>query len=532
MKLHISEEFTKRGRGTVRLRDSGAKAGVKLYTIVAPEPPPPVEEEEPEPEEVGAEEAAAAEAAMVAAKKKRQAMILAAVAVVIVVIAGGAGIILFSKPKNANSTAAVTKRSTSTAAPTGPRKIFLQPFTIEGTDPTLAARANQVRLTATELLRSLPDIQVADAAAPDVTAFTATVRGGAAGPEIVTGSTAVPLLDAASGIQSVLQFVSTQLNLPQRPATTAAAYNAFADAVVANASNDVAKTDASLRAAIKADPSFLPVETLAMRFFTTQNKEVDAVTAAKQVLVAEPANMEAARMIARWALKIGDVASSLGAYAAILRQEPSDLEALNVVGKYAWSANDVAKFNAALQRLSSSPSSASIQQPDLLLAGGKIDSAVQAYYTVEEKVQNNPALALKIGKIAVLRHSIPIAEIELKKLQESDPNYGLHILKAYLAAQAGSRAEADNELKAALAASKPGDDYWTNVAEIAVITGDTKGVLEALQKAAARKEPTVSYVLSNPLFAFLKNDPDFQKLREQMTVQQNEIRTALAAVSL
>src|SRR5207244_3269812 len=53
MKLYISEEFAKRGRGTLRFRDSGARAGVKLYTIVPPEPPPPAEEEEPEPEEVG-----------------------------------------------------------------------------------------------------------------------------------------------------------------------------------------------------------------------------------------------------------------------------------------------------------------------------------------------------------------------------------------------------------------------------------------------------------------------------------------------
>jgi len=36
-------------------------------------------------------------------------------------------------------------------------------------------------------------------------------------------------------------------------------------------------------------------------------------------------------------------------------------------------------------------------------------------------VQNNPSLALKIGKCAVLRHSTPMAEIELKKLQDNDP---------------------------------------------------------------------------------------------------------------
>ena len=42
LKLYISEEFAKRGRGSVRLRDTGARAGVKLYTIVPTEKPQPV----------------------------------------------------------------------------------------------------------------------------------------------------------------------------------------------------------------------------------------------------------------------------------------------------------------------------------------------------------------------------------------------------------------------------------------------------------------------------------------------------------
>ncbi|MDQ6799212.1 MAG: serine/threonine protein kinase, partial [Acidobacteriota bacterium] len=146
-KLFISEDFTKRGRGNVRMRDSGAKAGLKLYTIVASEPQPvhrTVVEEEPE--EVGAEEEAAAEATAAAAKKKRQMIMLAAAAVIAIVIAG-AGFFLFSKPKStpavAASVVAQPKTSTAPAAvtPDNPRKIVLQPFTVEGTDPTLATRA-------------------------------------------------------------------------------------------------------------------------------------------------------------------------------------------------------------------------------------------------------------------------------------------------------------------------------------------------------------------------------------------------------
>jgi len=48
LKLHISEEFLRKGRGGLRYRDIGARAGVKLFTIVEPEPkpvtPPSIEE--------------------------------------------------------------------------------------------------------------------------------------------------------------------------------------------------------------------------------------------------------------------------------------------------------------------------------------------------------------------------------------------------------------------------------------------------------------------------------------------------------
>ncbi|HEY8182271.1 MAG TPA: protein kinase [Thermoanaerobaculia bacterium] len=538
-KLFISEDFTKRGRGKLRLRDSGAKAGVKLYTIVEPEPKP-VQVVEEEPEEVGAEEEAAAEAvaAAAAAKKKRQMMMLAAVAAFVVVI-GVIAVFLLSKPKQAPAVAAavVPKPVTSTvpAAVTAdnPRKIMLQQFTIEGTDPTLADRANVVRLASMEVLRAFPELRIADEAAPDVTPFSATVRGGAGGPEIVTGMTAVPMIDVASGVQAVVQYVSSQLNLPQHsPAASAAAYNSFADAILANAASDPKKTDAALKAAIKADPNFPPIALFGMHYFSAQGKEAEANAAAKQVVAGDPTNLEAARMVARYGLKTGDLATAINTYAAILKRNTADIEALNVIGRYAYSVNDKDKFAAALQRLSVDPAGAIIHEPDLLLASGKIDNAVEAYYTVEEKVQNNPSLALKIGKCAVLRHSTPMAELELKKLQDNDPNYGLHILKAYIAASAGQKADADAELNAALPASKPGDDYWTTVAEVAVISGDSPRVLEALKKAVERKEPTAQYILSNPLFAYLQSEADFQGLRQQLVAQQNEVRTALAGVTL
>jgi len=169
-------------------------------------------------------------------------------------------------------------------------------------------------------------------------------------------------------------------------------------------------------------------------------------------------------------------------------------------------------------------------EPDLLAASGRIDSAIQRYYTIEEATPANSALALKIGRLSVLRHSLPIAEIEQKKLAQSDPLYGYHMLNAYIAAENQNRDAAMQELNKALAAAVPGDQSWTNSAEVHAILNDPPGVLAALDKAVQRKEPTATYVLAHPLFRYLANDPRFLELKTKMTEQQAEIRTALAQV--
>jgi hypothetical protein len=172
-----------------------------------------------------------------------------------------------------------------------------------------------------------------------------------------------------------------------------------------------------------------------------------------------------------------------------------------------------------------------VHAPDVLLAGAHFEQAANKYYDVEEKVPVNAALSLKIGRIAVLRHSGPIADIELKKLEDVDPVYGAHVLKAYIGAAGHSRPTADEELKAALAASTPGDDYWTSAAEVAALFGDNKGVITALENAAKRKEPTASYVLADPLFGYLQSDARFVKVRARIAATQGEIRSALATLS-
>ena len=145
---------------------------------------------------------------------------------------------------------------------------------------------------------------------------------------------------------------------------------------------------------------------------------------------------------------------------------------------------------------------------------------------------NNAALALKIGRIAVLRHTPDIAKLEADKLQKADPTYGYHLLMAYIAAGQNARGDAEAQLKEAIKGSHPGDDYWTSAAEVYAMMGDAKNVVSSLESAGNRREPTISYVLADPLFSFLASDAKFQAVRSTLTARQDEIRAALAQIAM
>src|SRR6185436_19268639 len=106
LKLLITEAFVKEGRGNARLRDAGARAGVKLYEIVPPEPElPPITTDELEQiaaEEIEKEqaEAEAATAAASAAKGRQKMVAIAAAMVVVLAILGGAAALKLRKPKS------------------------------------------------------------------------------------------------------------------------------------------------------------------------------------------------------------------------------------------------------------------------------------------------------------------------------------------------------------------------------------------------------------------------------------------------
>jgi len=563
-KLHLTEQFLKEGKVSAPVRDAGAMAGVKLHTIGFDRKATPIEMSTGDFERFRTDTAAkvpastrtrpgaAVPAAPVTAEEESEVIdepiaparrlplgLIGGIAAAVVIVIGG--LIVWKSRAPAATPPPAVQAAVVPQKPPEPtvadRTLNIQPFTIETPDAALTARANAIRLAALELLRYQPHVKVSDTGGA---AFAATLHKGPGGPEMVPVATAptpangtpTPLPDVATGVQSLFAFISGQLGM-QLEAVDAppAAVNAFGDALAAS---DPAKARTAMQVAMKAAPAYMPIQLAAMTFFDSRDDDKNALVAAKQIAALQPNNLDAVRRVARAALKGGAPGDAISAYTTILKSNPNDVESLNVIGEFTLSAGDDPRFRATLAKLAHVPAvEVAVHEPDMLVANGfQIDTAISKYYDIEVNEPNNPALCLKIGRISVLRRSLPIADLELKKLQQNDPNYGLHILKAYIAAQQNNRADADAELKAAQGGARPWSDFWTSSAEIYAMFGDNKAVIAALQQVADRGEPTVTYVLTHPLFAYLRNDADFLQVRAQLLSGREAMRAALAQIPM
>jgi hypothetical protein len=65
------------------------------------------------------------------------------------------------------------------------------------------------------------------------------------------------------------------------------------------------------------------------------------------------------------------------------------------------------------------------------------------------------------------------------------------------------------------------------VAEVNVLLNRQRKVLEALDRSVARSEPTLSYIVSNPLFGYLQTDPRFTKLTRVIREKTGTLSAAL-----
>ncbi|MGA7615643.1 MAG: hypothetical protein WBX15_10750 [Thermoanaerobaculia bacterium] len=276
------------------------------------------------------------------------------------------------------------------------------------------------------------------------------------------------------------------------------------------------------------DESFLPSQLAAFDFFAEEGKVDDALDAGRNALRIQPENRGMIRRVAALAAESGHDVESLQRWEQLLRLDPHDPEALRAAGLYALSAGDSVAFEKIRSRLKVGTEREPFHEPDMQVVFGRIDQAANPYFDAEVGQPKNAALALKIGRVAVLRRSTPIAELELKKLQTLDPDYGYHILNAFMAAERGNAAVADAELEAARPNAKWGDAFYTASAEVYTLLNRPEKTIETLETAVRSGEPTYTYIINHPLFRFLKTEQRFQKLISELRERAAALQSALA----
>ncbi|HXI11933.1 MAG TPA: hypothetical protein VNM92_04725 [Thermoanaerobaculia bacterium] len=256
-----------------------------------------------------------------------------------------------------------------------------------------------------------------------------------------------------------------------------------------------------------------------------------AVVASEQNTQADPTDIEARRTRAKLHFETGKPAEGVAELAGLLARSPSDLEALETAGAHCLGAGDTARFERLLSR-SRARGGKRLHKPDLLMSQGKVDAAAAGYYDLEASDPADTELAWKIGRIAVLRRSLDIANLELAKLERSGSPYRSHLLRAYIATASGSRADVARELGEAEKLSGSELDFHTSSAELHAILNQPGKALAALEKSMDRSEPTAEYVLRSPLFSYLASDRRFAELSGRLRQQQEAVRKALAGLPI
>ncbi|HVT04006.1 MAG TPA: hypothetical protein VHL58_11615, partial [Thermoanaerobaculia bacterium] len=420
-------------------------------------------------------------------------------------------------------------------------RLALQSFTVESTDPAAVKAADAARRCAQEILRTLPGVQFVEDSQPGARVYGATIHGGAAGTEMVPTAGGAPLggpismTSAGAAVGQLIERIAQDAKVSP-PTLNADAVGSLIAALEASGSDsrpDRARAVASLKAALQADPGFLAAQRLGVDIFEKSGDHADAIAAARKVIELDPADRTTSQKLTDWYKQSGDPGSVLDVYRSILRAAPDDREALAGIGRYALSAADANSFSRVLGKISAkTDGSAVLFAPDILLATGHIDAAAQKYYDCESADPRNATLSLTIGRLAVLRRSLPIAAIEIGKLEKLDPAYGAHLLKAYVEAQNGRATTAIDELNAAASAPKVGPDFFTSSAEVYALLNQPQKVLESLKKAVDGSEPTTSYIISNPIFRYLQADPAWPSLSSRLGEQRRAVAARLGTLSL
>ncbi|MGH9456491.1 MAG: hypothetical protein ACRD2J_02510 [Thermoanaerobaculia bacterium] len=510
---------------------AGSMAGIDLYGVPL-EPAAPEQEQEPAREET---------AVAIPPRRRRLAPVAAIAA------AGGAfavvlGAIIFW-PRGEEPVSRVEAASTPAPAADTRPAIHLAPFASPSDDAEAVARATALEEAVRRMLAGSPDVRVMnDASSAAVRSFgLRRVDGEAPGQLVVFAAGAaaegprVSLEKPGEAAGVIARWIAGQSGVAAASVAPAneEALSRFVEAVAASRGEDPGaprRAATAALAAMTADPEYLPAARLALALAREAGDEAASVAAAQQVVRLDPEDLATRKSLVEWLRADGRTSDAL----RLLRPavaSAADRDLVLFAAREALSAGDEVSFRHLLPSIARvAGDAAPLHAPDLLVTQGRLGLAASQYYEIERAQPSNAALALKIGRIAALRHSMSMAELELRKLEGLDPGYGAPLLRAFIAAERGDASAAAAALDAAAAGAGPQHDFHTASAEVHAILGDHRAVLASLRQAVDGREPSFAYILSNPLFAYLGDEATFRSLRERMFAAQKETREALATI--
>jgi tetratricopeptide (TPR) repeat protein len=283
--------------------------------------------------------------------------------------------------------------------------------------------------------------------------------------------------------------------------------------------------------AVQSD--FVPGLRLQMRVLLALDQDDQAAETARRVAILDPRDAEIRKRLAEWEFERGNPGRGLVWLGALIEIEPNNIDALTRLGQYAAAVGDEERFNAAFARLKPLPNEhPRLSAGDIILARGRLDAAAKKYYEDLDTQPDNSMLSLKIGRVAVLRRSDTIIQSEIERLERLQAPFELAMMQAYVAANRGNVESAGLALRRAEETASPLDSVHTASAEVYLLLNRQQQVLESLEKAVARSEPTHDYILSNPIFGYLGEDPKFKRVLQKIGEQKESITAALGNINL
>ncbi len=296
-------------------------------------------------------------------------------------------------------------------------------------------------------------------------------------------------------------------------------------AVVADSSPATEAELTALHAALVAERDFLPGWLVLARSETESPALAPLILdGLRNVSRIMPGREDLARQLGRRELAEGTLAGAVEAFARVSAEKPGDDEAARVLALAALASHQNERF----QHWASSVDDPRIHPADVQVTEGAVNQAVKKYYETEKQVSDNPYLSFKIGRIAVLRRSPQIAQIEIDKLNAQGVEPQRSFLRAYIAADEGNRAEAEAALAEALENASWADSPSFHAAEVRAILRDAPRTLSAIEQSVERREPMMHAITTNPLFGYLVNESRFREATRKLLEYQRNIGASLA----